>query len=113
MSDQHENESTIRVLVGRHQWKEPGPRRSVEAVSKYNPLLQYLARSDALYLKFSLTEIEKILGAPLPQSARRYSAWWANNQDGGHVQAASWLDVGYHTENLDLNAGTVSFRKAG
>ena len=85
----------------------------MEAVSKYNPLLQYLARSDVLYLKLSFAEVEKILGAPLPQSARRYSAWWANNQDGGHVQAASWLDVGYHTENLDLNARTVSFRRAG
>jgi len=85
----------------------------VEAVSKYHPLLQYLASSDVLYLKFSFTEIEKILGVPLPQSARRYSAWWANNQDGRHVQAASWLDVGYQTETLDLNAGTVSFRKVG
>ena len=97
----------------RRFWQGWWLARSVEAVSKYNPLLQYLARSDVLYLKFSFAEIEKILGAPLPRSARRYSAWWANNQDGGHVQAASWLDVGYHTENLDLNAGTVSFRKAG
>ena len=81
------------------------------AVSKYNPLLQYLARSDALYLKFSFTEIEKILGAPIPQSARRYSAWWANHQDGRHVQAASWMDAGFRTENLDLTSETVSFRK--
>ena len=93
-------------------WQGWWPAPSLKAVSKYNPLLQYLARSSALYLKFSFTEIEKILGTPLPRSARRYSAWWANNQDGGHVQAASWLDVGYHTENLDLNAGCVSFRKA-
>ena len=48
-------------------WQSWWSARSVEAVSKYNPLLQYLARSDALYLKFSFTEIEKILGAPLPQ----------------------------------------------
>ena len=82
-------------------------------MSQYDPLLPYLARSDALCLQFSFVEIEKILGVPLPQSARRHSAWWANNQDGRHVQAASWLDVGYHTEILDLNAGTVSFRKAG
>lgn len=85
----------------------------MDAVSKYNSLLQYLVRSDALYLKISFAEVEKILGAPLPQSARRYSAWWGNDQGVRHVQAASWQDAGYHTENVDLNAGTVSFRRVG
>ena len=84
----------------------------MEAVSKYRPLLQYLAKTDALFLKLSFAEIEKILGAPLPQSARRYFAWWANEEDGMHVQAESWMDAGFQTEKLDFNGGTVCFRKS-
>ena len=80
-------------------------------MSKYDPLLQFLAKSNELFLKLSFTEIEKILGNSLPSSARRYSAWWANQQVEGHVQSNSWMDAGFQTETLDLNAGTVSFRK--
>ena len=80
-------------------------------MSKYNPLLQYFAKGDEGLLTLSFAQIEKILGAPLPPSARHHQAWWANQQVEGHVQAQSWMDAGYHTENLDLNARTVSFRK--
>ena len=81
------------------------------AVSKYDPLLQHLAKSDALMLTLSFGEVEQILGAPLPPSARRYSAWWANQEGKGHVESDAWMEVGYRTESLDLNAGTVVFRK--
>jgi len=82
-------------------------------MSKYHPLLQHLATSGALFMNLSFAEIEIILDAPLPPSARRYSAWWGNNEGVRHVQAESWMNAGYHTENLNLNAQTVSFRKIG
>ena len=85
----------------------------MKAMSKYRPLLQHLTKSDAPFLNLSFSEIEMILDAPLPPSARRYSAWWGNNEGVRHVQAESWMDAGYHTESLDLNAQTVSFRKIG
>ena len=80
-------------------------------VSKYEPLLQHLAGTRAKFLDLSFPEIEVILATPLPPSARRHQAWWANQQVEGHVQSNSWMDAGFQTETLDLNAGTVSFRK--
>jgi len=80
-------------------------------MSKYDPFLHYLTENTSLYLKLSFGEIERILGTSLPQSARRYQAWWANELNGRHVQAASWLNAGYSTENLDLSSETVWFRQ--
>ena len=80
-------------------------------MSKYDPLLQYLAKSEALFLTLSFVEIEKILGASLPSSAHRHTAWWANEKEGTHSHSNSWMDVGFRTESLDLNARRVSFRK--
>jgi hypothetical protein len=59
----------------------------------------------------SLAEIEQIIGQPLPPSARRHRAWWANERSGSHVHARSWLEAtpARRTANVDLNAGTVEF----
>jgi len=80
-------------------------------MSKYDPLLHYLMENTSPYLKLSFGEIERILGTGLPQSARHYQAWWSNELNGNHVQAASWLNAGYSTENLDLSSETVWFRQ--
>lgn len=80
-------------------------------MGKYDPLREHLERLSHLRLTFA--EIERILGATLPPSARKYSAWWANERDGRHVHALSWLDAGNQTQRLDLNAGTVEFAKQG
>ena len=83
------------------------------AVSKYEPLLQFFAKSDEILITLSFAQVEEILRAPLPPSAHRHPAWWANETSGTHTHSNSWMDVGYHTENLDLNARTVLFRKIG
>ncbi len=57
----------------------------------------------------SFSEIERILGFALPASARRYQAWWANEREGTHSHARSWLDASYGTQGVDLNAQTVRF----
>ena len=80
-------------------------------MSKYDPLLHYLTASTSPHLKLSFREIEKILGIQLPPSARRYNAWWSNELNGRHVQAASWLNASYATEDLDLGSETVWFRQ--
>ena len=85
----------------------------MEAVSKYEPLLQYLLKSDQVLVTLSFRQVEEILDAPLPSSAHRYPAWWENEVSGSHTQSNAWMDAGYHTENLNLNARTVSFRKLG
>lgn len=81
-------------------------------MSKYEPLGRYLVRSRKSELALKFAEIEKVLGFPLPKSARRYAAWWSNNE-GSHVQAQAWLAAGYHTEQVDLAGGKLVFARRG
>lgn len=82
-------------------------------MGKYDPLHEYLESQSSPQLKMSFAEIERILGAVLPASARRHQAWWANEQAGTHHHARSWLDAGYETRHLDLNGATVEFVRSG
>ncbi len=76
---------------------------------KYGPLSAFLALQPGRHLKLSFSQIERLLGAPLPPSARRHQAWWANERVTTHQHARAWLDAGYQTRRLDLNAATVEF----
>ena len=77
---------------------------------KYELLRAYLSsiRGDVCHASFA--RIEGILGSALPPSARRHQAWWANNSQAGRHSRAS-LDTGWRTEDLNLTAGTVTFRR--
>ena len=76
---------------------------------KYEPLSNFLkAAEDVQALSFE--EIERILGASLPPSARKHEAWWSNNPT-GHVNAQAWLAAGYRTESVDISGEAVVFRK--
>lgn len=61
--------------------------------SRYAPLTEYLRRSGTDRVELSLDEVQRIIGAPLPASARTHRAWWANSTT--HSHAAAWLDAGY------------------
>jgi hypothetical protein len=79
-------------------------------MGKYEPIERYLdslSRDGEHRLAFA--EIERIIAAPLPPSAKRHQAWWANQRGAGHVQAHSWLNARFHTKDLDLKAGRVTF----
>jgi hypothetical protein len=90
---------------------DSGPRLRGRT-SAYHPLhIHLLTRTeDVVHMTFG--EIERILGKALPPSARRYRPWWANEMEGTHSHARSWLDAGRKTQNVDLNAGTVEFRRS-
>jgi hypothetical protein len=77
-------------------------------MSKYEPLYRHLRASDREYLEFSFTDIEEILGFPLPASARRYPAWWSNS-DVSHVQAQAWLRADYETTVVDVPGERLRF----
>lgn len=78
-------------------------------MAKYDPLHEYLSSRTEPLVKLSFSEIERIIGDSLPASAREYPAWWANELDGNHVQARSWLNAGYRTRLPDPNAETIEF----
>jgi DNA-binding transcriptional regulator YiaG len=82
--------------------------------TKYYPLYEYLqVRSGGdEALEFTFAEVEAILEASLPHAARRWRSWWANTATTGRVQAAAWMEAGYHVGRLDLEAETVTFVRA-
>ena len=68
-------------------------------MSKYDPLAEYLYRANATYLEMSFDQVEAIIHARLPTSARELSAWWSN----------SWLDAGWQVRHIDLAYEHVVF----
>lgn len=79
--------------------------------SKYDRLRRHLNVRTAGSVVMSFREIETILGSKLPASARKYSAWWANEEgETSHVQARAWMDAGRRA-TVNLTAETVEFSK--
>ncbi len=79
--------------------------------SKYDPLKLHLEHLLVSTWRASFAEIEAVLGFSLPDSARRYSAWWENETDGQHIHAHAWLDAGWRTEQLDRTGERVTFKR--
>ncbi|BAZ68359.1 MAG: helix-turn-helix transcriptional regulator [Pelatocladus maniniholoensis HA4357-MV3] len=77
--------------------------------SKYQPLLEYLQRSDCPEITISFTEIEKLINHTLPNSARKERRWWGNRSTGS-PQASAWMKAGYVVEP-NLETQTVTFRR--
>ena len=93
--------------MARQELMEAAVRRG-----KYAPLfhhLEGLSRSD---WTTTFAELERILGFPLPDSARLYRPWWANAAKSGHCQAMAWSVAGWKTGDVDLEAETLVFRRA-
>lgn len=80
-------------------------------MSKYDRLFHHLMTKQGDKWAASFAEIEAVLGFPLPDSASRYPAWWANQTGGGHSQSGSWQQAGWQTSNLDLARKQVEFKK--
>ena len=59
----------------------------------------------------TFSDIERIIGAELPQSAFTHRAWWSNNPT-NNVMTHAWLEAGYTTANVDMAARTLVFRKS-
>jgi DNA-binding transcriptional regulator YiaG len=77
--------------------------------SKYQPLHEHLrsCKQDEVTLTFS--QIEKLLGAALPASAR-HRGWWANRKTGS-LHAAAWIEAGFQVSNIDLDHKRIIFSK--
>ena len=82
-------------------------------MSRYKPLAQFLAAKKSDSWQATFEEIEKRLGAPLPRSAYKYPAWWANQSGPGHSQTRGWRSVGWRTCDLDLERCRVRFERDG
>lgn len=76
---------------------------------KYDPLRRYLSdqKGDSCTLTFS--DIEKIIGASLPYSARKRAQWWGNDKT--HAQALSWMLAGWNVKRPNLAEEHVFFTR--
>jgi hypothetical protein len=79
-------------------------------MTKYDLLNRFFQAQTADELPVSFKEVEDIVGSPLPSSAYRYPAWWANDSS-SHVQAQAWLDAGYETQNVDMAGKKLVFKR--
>jgi DNA-binding XRE family transcriptional regulator len=78
--------------------------------TKYYALYEYLrplGQDEPITLTFD--QIEAIIGAALPRSARASRAWWANSAT---PQGQAWLDAGWLVDAVDLGEAWVVFRPA-
>ena len=84
--------------------------------AKYEPLENYLQNKSGLKQEVNLSfrDIEKIIGAQLPASARKYREWWSNQKDlNNRSQAKAWISAGYLVDSVQQNpiSGSVCFRR--
>lgn len=72
-------------------------------MNKYDPLQTYLDRHEADRCTLSFAEIERIVGAALPRSAREHRQWWENQEDTrNRPQAKAWQSVGWEVRSVQL-----------
>ena len=67
---------------------------------KYEPLADYLAALAAEEMTLTLAEIEAIIGAPLPPSARD-PTFWSNSRE-GLFRVRPWLRASWRVARTDL-----------
>ena len=79
-------------------------------MGKYDPLGAFLRQQDHELVPLTFAQIARIVGHPLPASSR-YPAWWSNN-DSNNVMTKVWLDAGFRTEQVDIPAKRLVFRRS-
>jgi hypothetical protein len=76
-------------------------------MGRYDPLRDHLASLPGDEIRMTFAEVEHLVG-PLPDSARNYRAWWANDSK---VEALAWRAAGWHVESVNQASGRVTFAR--
>lgn len=79
-------------------------------MGKYEPLIEFLKRTSQSELPITFDEIEKVIGRKLPGSANNHRAWWSNNSTNS-VMTKAWLEAGWKSEQVDMAARKLVFRR--
>src|SRR3954471_9497348 len=79
-------------------------------MGKYSRLGEFLRSQRSKEVPLTFAEIERIIGDKLPPNSPNYPAWWSNNPT-NNVMTKVWLDAGFRTEQVDVRARKVVFRR--
>lgn len=72
-------------------------------------LTAYLEKCGKDEIKLSFSDVERILGFQLPDSAYLHQSYWSNSES--HPIASGWLNAGYLSQHVDMKGQTVEFVK--
>lgn len=78
---------------------------------KFIALTAYLEKCGKDEIKMSFSEIERIIGFRLSDSAYTYPAQWSNSESQSF--AFGWLNAGYLTRQVNIPEQTVEFVREG
>lgn len=80
--------------------------------SKYADLATYLQSLplEENTIRLNFTDIETLINAELPKTARQHRSWWANDSV-GHVQSKQWLEVGWRVSSVNVSQERVIFSR--
>jgi len=79
-------------------------------MSKYSALGGYLKLQNRDRVAMTFRQIEKVTATKLPASAHKHRPWWSNNPHNS-VMTKVWLDAGYESEQVDMTARKLVFRR--
>ena len=87
---------------------------SLTISSEYRPLHKYLRDRFANVVVLSFTQIEDLMGSPLPAAARQQSVWWTGTGEAGAVaspQSGAWSQAA-RTAIPNMAAHNVTFERS-
>jgi hypothetical protein len=79
-------------------------------MGKYEPLGDFLRKQRTSIVPMTFEDIERVTGATLPPKAQFQRAWWSNNPS-NNVMTKVWLGAGFQTEQVDIAARKLVFRR--
>jgi hypothetical protein len=87
--------------------------RRAKVPGKYAPLHEYLANRYADNVVLTFAQIEDLLGAALPDTARARHEWWTSTDSVENTSSCSdaWILAG-RTARPNLRARTVAFERS-
>jgi hypothetical protein len=80
------------------------------SMGKYQPLGDFLRTQRTQRVPMTFDEIERITGVKLPPKAQHQRAWWSNNPS-NNVMTKVWLEAGFESEQVDMAARRLVFRR--
>jgi hypothetical protein len=79
-------------------------------MGKYENLGAFLQKQRTREVPLTFREIEKITGVKLPPKAQHHRAWWSNNA-ANNVMTKVWLNAGFESVQVDMEARKLVFRR--